>query len=277
MFAHINGIDLFYATLGTGRPVLLMHGGMGLDHTYFRPWLDPLGETAQLIYYDHRGNGRSTRLTDFTGTDHTTWADDADTLRKHLGHEKIVLLGHSCGGFVAQEYARRFEDSVAGLILCCTTPAMDYPDVIMANARSRSTPEQLPFVVKAFTEPFTSDEEMRTLYEKIFSLYFKSYDPGIGSRTIKAIQYNHPAFNFCASTWFSAFNSRNWLSKIAVPTLIIGSREDWIMPTAQGAERLHEGIPNSDMVVFENSGHFPFIEEKDLFIKTVGDWIARLK
>lgn len=59
--AKINGADLFYLTRGEGLPCLVMHGGLGLDHTYLHPWLDPLGDTLQLVYYDHRGNGRSGR------------------------------------------------------------------------------------------------------------------------------------------------------------------------------------------------------------------------
>lgn len=56
---HLNGTDLFYLSVGQGTPCLVMHGGLGLDHTYLHPWLDPLGDIFQLIYYDHRGNGRS--------------------------------------------------------------------------------------------------------------------------------------------------------------------------------------------------------------------------
>jgi proline iminopeptidase len=146
----------------------------------------------------------------------------------------------------------------------------------MENARNRSAPEQLPFVIKGFTEPVTSDGEMRTLYEKILSLYFKSYNSKSCSRVIEAIQYNHHAFNYCASTWFPAFSSLTWISSIDVPTLIIGGEEDWIMPLSQSADRLHFGIPKSEMVVFEESGHFPFVEEPARFNSVVSDWISRL-
>ena len=56
----VNGTDLYYVVTGDGPPCLVMHGGLGMDHTYLRPWLDPLKDTLQLVYYDHRGNGRST-------------------------------------------------------------------------------------------------------------------------------------------------------------------------------------------------------------------------
>jgi pimeloyl-ACP methyl ester carboxylesterase len=61
--------------------------------------------------------------------------------------------------------------------------------------------------------------------------------------------------------------------EISVPTLIIAGSDDWVAP-AQGAERLHAAIPDSDLVVFEDSGHFPFIEEHDRFVSLVAAWLA---
>ena len=106
MIADVGDTRLFYQTAGNGSPILLMHGGLGLDHTCFLPWLEPLADDrTQLIFYDHRGNGRSERPADWNAVTHLTWADDADALRAHLGHERVVALGHSYGGFLALEYA----------------------------------------------------------------------------------------------------------------------------------------------------------------------------
>ena len=142
MQAQVNGTTLFYTTHGHGIPTLLMHGGPGLDHTYFRPWLDALGDVAELIYHDHRGNGRSERPSSLDELNHETWVEDADRLRAVLGHERIVVLGHSYGGLLAQEYALAHPERLAGLILCCTAPAMDYQETMIANARARGTSAQ---------------------------------------------------------------------------------------------------------------------------------------
>jgi len=79
-----------------------------------------------------------------------------------------------------------------------------------------------------------------------------------------------------AATLFPLFNSLDWLGQMQVPTLVIGGRADWVMPPAQGAERLHTGIPGSELVIFENSGHFPFIEERDKFNRTVMEWVTKI-
>lgn len=124
MIAHINGSKLFYQ----------IHGGLGLDHNYFRPWFDVLGDNIQLIYYDHRGNGCSEMTDGFEGITHETFADDAEQLRHHLGCDRIFLLGHSYGGFLAIEYALRYPNKLHVLILCNTAPVLDYPEVVQAKA-----------------------------------------------------------------------------------------------------------------------------------------------
>ena len=105
--ARVNGSELFYTEAGHGVPCLVMHGGLGVDHTQFREWLDPLGDVLRLIYYDHRGNGRSGRPPIETLTFDQLVAD-ADALRAHLGYDQIAVMGHSYGGCLALLYALRY-------------------------------------------------------------------------------------------------------------------------------------------------------------------------
>src|SRR5262249_34696747 len=151
--ANLRGADIHYELHGEGPAVLVMHGGLGLDHTYFRPWLDPLGARATLVYYDHRGNGRSARSQPLDDVDHATWADDADALRAALGNEQVIALGHSYGSFLALEYAVRHPGRVAKLVLVGCAPKFDYPDVVMANAQKRGTPEQVATLGAGLSAP----------------------------------------------------------------------------------------------------------------------------
>ncbi len=195
MQAQINGNEVFYTTNGQGRPMLLMHGGSGLDHTYFRPWLDTLSDQVQLIYYDQLGQGRSTRPESYEGISMATWAEEADALRASLGHEHIILLGHSFGGFIAQEYALGHDDHLDGLILCDTAPVLDYQDVIMANAQSRGTPEQVQAVIEGLSAPVADDARFQQLLTTILPLYFNTYDPKVGAKIDEATEYSAGAFN----------------------------------------------------------------------------------
>jgi pimeloyl-ACP methyl ester carboxylesterase len=151
-----------------------MHGGLGLDHTYLRG-LDNLGDVMQLVYYDHRHNGRSGRPPLETMS-HAQLADDAEGLRQQLDLGKIAVLGHSYGGFIALEYALRYPDSVSHLILLDTAPAFNYGEEIMNNAKARGA-------TKAMLEELTSsappagDEASKRSLKLIHPLYFYRYRP----------------------------------------------------------------------------------------------------
>ena len=256
--------------------MLLMHGGSGLDHTYFRPWLDTLSDQVQLIYYDQFGQGRSTRPQNFDDISMETWVDEADALRAALGHEKMILFGHSYGGFIAQEYALRYGDHLDGLILCDTDPVVDYFDVIMANANARGTSEQVAALVAGLSAPVADDASFRQTWVTILPLYFNTLDPKVAAALDEATVYSAGAFNQGMGKLLPTFNVLDRLSEITVPTLVLVGKDDWITPPAQAAERLHAGLPNSQLVRFEESGHFPFIEENEKFVATVRDWISRL-
>src|SRR5689334_23721701 len=90
--------------VGDGLPVIVLHGGPGLDHTMFRPYLDPLGEDFRLIYVDERGQGRSDRVDPVT-LSLDVFARDVDLLAEALGLADFVLLGHSFGAIVATYHA----------------------------------------------------------------------------------------------------------------------------------------------------------------------------
>ena len=276
MQAHIHTYTVYYTTIGQGRPMLLMHGGSGLDHTYFRPWLDPLSDQLQLVYYDQFGQGRSTRPHSYEDISMASWAEEADALRAHLGLERIILFGHSYGGFIAQEYALRHGEHLAGLILCDTAPALDYPDVIMANAQQRGTPEQVQAVIAGLSAPVADDASWQHLWVTILPLYFKTYDPNVAAALDEATHYSARAFNQGMGKVLPSFNTLHRLKEITVPTLVLAGRDDWITPPAQGAGRLHVGLPNSKLIIFEESGHFPFIEENDKFVTTVREWTGSL-
>jgi proline iminopeptidase len=141
--ARLNDTEIFYVEVGEGVPCLLMHGGLGGDHSALHPWLDPLGDVMRLVYYDHRGNGRSGRVPSETIT-FEQLCSDADALSEHLGFEEVTVLGYSFGGFVALEYALRYPERISHLILLDTAPTLDYAEEIEANARRKgATREQL--------------------------------------------------------------------------------------------------------------------------------------
>src|SRR5512139_3959983 len=115
---QIRDVSLFVKVMGQGYPLVLMHGGPGLDHTSLLS-LQPLADQFTLIFYDHRCNGRS----EGAEVSSMTWENltaDAEALRQTLGFNKWAILGHSFGGNVALEYALRYPQSLSHLILMDT-------------------------------------------------------------------------------------------------------------------------------------------------------------
>ena len=277
MFAQVNGTRLYYRIRGKGTPMLMMHGGPGLDHTYFLPWFDALCDQMQFIYHDHRMSGRSDRPEDPAGVTHATWAADADALRAKLGYDRIILFGHSYGGGVALEYALNYGDHLDGLVLCCTAPTFDYLEVILENAKTRGTAEQLEALGAVMSGSITDDAQWRRMWMTYLPLYFKEYDPVVGAAMDRQTVYSAAAQNHAQARCLPLFNMLDRLSEITTPTLVISGRRDWITPPAQAGERIHARLPNSESVVFEESGHFPFIEETTPFMQLLSDWVSGLE
>jgi proline iminopeptidase len=267
---EVQNTQIFYTTSGTGLPCLVMHGGLGLDHTYLGG-LDSLSDVLHLIYYDHRHNGRSGRPPLETVT-HAQLADDAEALRQHLGLGKVAVLGHSYGGFIALEYALRHPDSVSHLILLDTAPAFNYGEEIMDNARAMgATPEMLEALGASSSG---DDEAMKNTLKIILPLYFHRYQPAYAALLADSI--------VCAACeghqekLLSTYNTLPHLHEIGCPTLILVGRHDFICPPSQ-AQLMHASIAQSRLLVFENSGHFPWIEEPELFMQTVKEWLEQAK
>lgn len=277
MIAHVNGTELFYQTCGQGIPTLLMHGGLGWDHQYFRPWLDALGSDLELIYYDHRGNGRSARPRDWGMISHSIWVEDADHLRAHLGHEKVLLLGHSYGGFLAQEYALRYPERLLGLVLCSTAPVLDYPEVMMSNARARGTPDQLAAVAEAFSGSASDDSAFRALTQRLIPLYFHRWNPVFWPGLFAEHSFCASAFNHALAHCAPSFNTLDRLGSLRVPTLLISGADDWIMPIPQALGRLEAAIPGARAEILEGSGHFPFVEEPARFHSALRQWLQEIR
>ncbi len=266
--ASVNDTSLHYVTVGEGLPCLVMHGGLGFDHTYLHPSLDRLGDALQMVYYDHRGNGRSGRPPKDTMT-HAQFAADAEGLALHLGFDKVAVIGHSYGGFIALEFALRYPHRVSHLILLDTAPAMNYGEEIMANAVRKGATEEMLAVLN---EEWSSDDAMRQRFPLIWSLYFKNFDPAVANRLIENAILT--VAGGAREGEMASYNVTPRLGEIHTPTLILVGRDDFICPPSQ-AHILHEGIPNSELVIFENSGHLPWVEEPDTFFDTVHDWFKR--
>jgi proline iminopeptidase len=247
-----------------------MHGGLGVDHTYLSPGLDPLGETLQLVYYDHRGHGRSGRPPIETLTFERLCAD-ADALRAHLGADQVTVLGHSYGGFIALEYALRYPARVRSLLLVDTAPAFDYLEEVMTLARGKGATEEMLIAV---TRSAVNDADLERTLQLIAPLYYHHFDATRAEQQLAQTIYNAAA-GARGDELLVTYDVTSRLGEIGAPTLVIVGRDDFIAPLSQ-AHRLREGIPGAELVVVDHSGHYPFVEEPDAFFGSVRAWLDRV-
>ncbi|WP_256816451.1 alpha/beta fold hydrolase [Cytobacillus sp. Bac17] len=287
MFASVNGIKLFFDIEGAGfvpegprmkeKPVcFVLHGGPGGDHTGFKPGLSPLAEHMQLVYIDNRGSGKSEKGPRSTYTLDNN-VEDIEALRKHLGLEKIVLLGQSYGGMTAMEYARRYQEHLLGLILVVTAPSYKFIERAKEIVKERGTSEQQEMAQVLWDGSFVSNEQQYKYYEVMAPLYTYSYQDtpdAVEARKNAQQRSNrsYEALNEGFAGFLREFDVTESLSSYKIPTLIIGGRHDWITPI-EASILMNEQIPNSKLVIFENSSHSVLKDENDKFISTVNSFV----
>src|SRR5439155_878448 len=126
-----DGVSLFVEEIGDGFPLIVLHGGPGLDHSMFRPYLDPLGDDFRLLYVDERGQGKSDRVDPAT-LSLDVFARDVDLLAEALGLERFVLLGHSFGAIITTKHAIELGTAAAYVI----SGGPDSSDAMLADVEA---------------------------------------------------------------------------------------------------------------------------------------------
>ena len=249
------------------RPtVLLLHGGPGFDHSNFMPAFGQLADVAQLIYVDHRGNGRSDR-SDPDSWRLDTWADDVRGLCDALEIEKPIVLGWSFGGFVAQAYGARHPDHPSKLIFQSTAPRMDL-DSIVGAFRAIGGEDAAVAAKQFWTEP--TDESM--------AAYMQHCLPAYSPAPLDMAQMTRCELNFELLKGFEGekeMDLRAGLANVTCPTLVLAGALDPITPIQAAGEivaALTSTTPQYEQ--FEQSGHFIADTEPDRFFTVLRDFIT---
>jgi proline iminopeptidase len=267
--ATVNGTTLSYEEVGHGPAALVLHGGLGLDHTSYRD-LDMLADRLRLVYYDHRGNGRSARPPLDTLT-MPQLADDADALAERLGLGPVVVIGHSYGGFIAQELALRHPGRVAALVLVGTGPGgpggSDPPD------EDQGPPPPAEFLAAVASAPPT-DAAFAAGFRPLLRLYLHRRDPAEVGRVFERTVYDAAALTRSMQV-LAGWSAADRLGAVRAPTLVLVGAYDRIISPAQ-ARRIARRVPGAELVEFADSGHYPWLEEPDRFAAVVGGWLDRL-
>jgi proline iminopeptidase len=282
MYANIRGVNIYFDIEGMGlvpinermvekRTCFLVHGGPGFDHTGWKPTISPLAEYSQLVYFDHRGNGRSSRGPIDTYTLDNN-VEDLEALRDYLGIEEMILLGWSYGGFVAMTYATKYPDRVSHLIALTTSPCFkESRKRAQEIAADRADPVQARHLPALWEGRIESAEHMLEIYKdltRIYTAWNEPGDPRIDGESLSRAILNEEPLNFAFGKMLDGYDLRSDLNKITAHTLVLAGRYDWITPLDQSKE-IARLIPNARLQIFDYSGHFVITEETEKFMRTI--------
>jgi len=280
----VPGGNVFYRAVGEGGiPLLCLHGGPGMSHDYVATLAD-LADERMVVFYDQLGCGRSDRPDDTSLWNIDRSVAEIDAVREALGLERIHLFGNSWGGWLAMQYVLDRQPPLAGLIISSSPPS-----VARAVREMNELKRKLPADVLRVIE----DHEARSFfdcpeYTAAIMVFYKRHlcrmdawpegvevalGPGFGSG---------PYLTMWGPSEFGPVigNLDGWditdrLHEIRAPTLVTGGRHDEMWPEHMAV--LADGLPDAELVIFENSSHMAFVEERELYVATVRRFLDRVE
>lgn len=271
----INGANLFLSVKGKGENIVVLHGGPGLNHQYFKPHLDELEKKFRVIYYDQRASGRSA----VPSPDSVTikfFVDDLESIRKEFKLQKLNLLAHSWGAVLATQYAMAYPQSINKIIY--SNPAMlsrEYDRDAAALSKKKTTKEDSIARANLFKGSPGVKE-----FDQLMHLNFQT--SAFDRNNMEKLRLDLPAnFMEANKALFAGLskdpamqmNLYDSLKGFRFPTLIIHGEAD-ILPPAH-LERMKNNLTSTEVVILKKSGHFPFVEEHDEYIRIVSGFLRK--
>lgn len=272
---HTPEVDLAYYVLGgdTGLPpVVAVNGGPGLTHAYMvqNDLWTRLAATRRVVFYDQRGNGKSTRVQANAPQTMDAQVADLDAVRVALHAEKVDLVGDSFGGFVVLAYTLAHPEHVRRLVVSDGLPGWKaivhpmsdiFPDV---EAEAEAELKGMPKGVKA------DEFSFRSHIRKCF------YSPELAEKYLS--HYTDLGFSSAVSGQVGAatqdLDLSPQLSGISVPTLILSGRFD-VNVAPLTAWRMAKAIPGAQLHIFEHSGHLPSYEEPVAYLVQLSGFLSQ--
>ena len=250
------------------KPIaFVIHGGPGADHTSYKPTFSPLSQKLQLVYFDHRGQGRSARGLKESYTLENN-VEDMEALRQYLGIEKIVLIGTSYGGMAALSYAVRYPESVQSLIVIATAASYRFLELAKVNLAKKGTTEQQAIAQLLWDGKFENEAQLKEYFQVMMSMYSITYKAETSGKSWNGAILSPDAINVAFGGFLRSYNVLDQLHKITAPTLVIGGKHDWICPP-ELSEQIAAAIPNTDLRIFENSGHLIRVDEPEALLDAI--------
>lgn len=286
-------IQLYHFSQGEGRNVLVIHGGPGMPFRQPLSGLEALTGNYRFHYYDQRGCGKSTRPFDrfestntyqnMTTLDQTLGLGaqiaDIERIRQILGDEKLILIGHSWGGFLASLYAAEFPERVEALILIspATMLVMPQEEADLFETVHERLPADQQAEFKAFMEDYMdfnklfsrSEADLIALNNRFGEYYIRLFEDLSGFP-----EPGEPGGWMVWGMYLSMGKSHDYrpaLKAVTVPVLVIHGADD--LQSEAASRQYADLLPNSEFVVIENATHTAFEEQPEEFSAVVTSFL----
>ena len=297
-----KGVKLYHYAVGEGPAVLVIHGGPGNPMREPMEGLKPFLHSYRFHYFDQRGCGRSTRPVDrFVSANYYqnmlrldralglgAQIADIERIRRILGEEKLILIGHSFGGFLAALYAAEFPEHVKGLILISPANVLVMPvdDGGLFAAIERSLPENRKPEYQKFIEDYfsygsifsNSDSTLAHKNGRVFTYYEEATrNRGLPLPAQATGDLKEVGGWMVQATYMSMGKSHDYrapLQKVEAPVLVIHGEND-MQP--ESASRIYAQVfPHARFAVIRHAAHFSYIEQPEEFSHVVGEFLSEL-
>ncbi len=268
-----------YVSQGKGPATLLVHpGGPGATYHYLRGLLRLANSNLRVILFNPRGVGHSwtpERTSDYTIGN---MAEDVEAIRRALKITELHLLGYSAGGFVALEYAHRYEKNLVSLLLCATAGSAEELRASNRMVVSRATPRQRARLkeltqAKAFDSP--DYQELTTSIFEPYQTHFlkgthKDWKATKISQAVYRAMMTRSGDELAVDGTIARWDGRKYYSKIEVPAVVVVGRYDFFLePSVEMAER----IEPAHLRVLARSSHMAILEQPREFIGTIREFL----
>lgn len=278
-FVTSGEAKLFCRVTGQGKPWIVIHGGPGLTQDYLIPQMYELAKNNLVIFYDQRGCGKSTVDINANTITLESFVNDIEAIRQAFNLDKISILGHSWGGFLAMKYTIAHPEHVDKLILSNSAPATSEGYALFGQEyMRRMSPYQKELEKISSSQGFRDGNTcvMEQFYRLIFRQY--CYIPekadllNLRMTPIASLNGAMVSEIIRENALDRSFNLHKGLKALKVSTLILHGDSDPIPPST--AQDIHENIPGSKYVLMKNCGHFPYVEDPATYFKYINEFLS---
>jgi proline-specific peptidase len=279
--ATVPGGEVAYGIVGSGnRTLLALHGGPGVPSQYIRSIADLARDGTRVVFYDQLGCGASDHPDDSSLWVMERFVEEVEAVRTALDLGEVDLWGQSFGGMLAQEYALAYPESLRTLTLTSTICSAAFHRKELARLIAGFPPETAAILRHAHSTGDTAVPGYEQASAAFWARHVCRLDPYPPELQESTDQTSMQVFS---AMWgpddvamvgnLSEWDISDRISAIAIPTLIAVGAYDELTPAS--SKMIAGRIPNSELVVFSESSHHAFWEERDHYMRVVDDFLSR--